>query len=147
MTQWLTADEQAAWRGLLQMTDRLRDALNRELQRDHGISLADYEILGRLAAATAGVRVKDLTATLAWEQSRISHQLTRLVKAGYVEKVQCDEDRRGSWFRLTDAGSAAMDAAAPDHVASARRLFFDHLDPAAVTALREISAAVEVSDP
>jgi len=142
MAKWLTAEEQEAWRGLLAMTDRLRELLNRELQRDHGISLADYEILGRVGNASAGVRVKDLTATLAWEQSRISHQLNRLVKARLVAKLQCDEDRRGSWFQLTDAGRKVMAAAAPDHVASVRRLFFDHLDAAAVRTLREISGAV-----
>ena len=142
MTTWLTEPEQEAWRGLLLMTDLLRDTLNRELQQAHGISLADYEILGRVGAAAPGARVKDLMATLVWEQSRISHQLNRLVRAGLVTKLQCDEDRRGSWFQLTPAGSKLMAAAAPDHVASVRRLLFDHVDAAAVRTLGEVSAVV-----
>jgi len=142
MTQWLSPDELRAWQGLLQMTDALRDRLNRELADGHGLSLPDYEILGRLGAAPGGVRVKDLTSTLSWEQSRISHQLNRLVKAGLVQKQLCDEDRRGSWFLLTDAGRAVMEAAAPSHVASVRRMFFDRLDGSAVKALTELVEAV-----
>jgi len=139
---WLSAQELEAWQGLLHLTDTLKEALNRELQERHGLSLADYEVLGRVEAAEGGVRVKDLTATLTWEQSRISHQLNRLTKSGFVQKQLCDEDRRGSWFTLTDRGRAVMAAAAPDHVASVRRLFFDHLDPGAVQALRGVVRAV-----
>ena len=151
MTTWLTGPEQQLWRDLWQVTDALREELHRDLQARHGISLADYEILGRLSAATAGARVKDLMATLAWEQSRISHQLTRLVKVGLVEKTPCEEDRRGHLFRLTEPGQAALDAAAPDHVDLVRKSFFnrlsDHDQQAMRQALHHLRSSREVNEP
>jgi hypothetical protein len=41
MSRWLTEDEQRAWRGLLQMTSQLNARMNRQLQDDYGVSLAD----------------------------------------------------------------------------------------------------------
>src|SRR5664280_2234159 len=55
MTGWLSDDEQAAWRGLLQMTAHLNAWLNRELQEGHGLSLADYEVLVRLSDTAAAL--------------------------------------------------------------------------------------------
>src|SRR4051812_13899363 len=54
MSQWLTDDEQRAWRGLVQMTSRLDARLNRELQQSSGLSLADYDVLVLLTEAPTG---------------------------------------------------------------------------------------------
>ena len=54
MSRWLTEDEQRAWRGLLQMTSQLNARMNRQLQDDYGVSLADYDVLVALSEAPAG---------------------------------------------------------------------------------------------
>src|ERR1035441_6101939 len=83
MNRWLTEDEQRAWRGLLRMTSQLNARMNRQLQDDYGISLADYDVLVVLSEAPAGRRrVFELADALAWEQSRVSHQLARLQRRG-----------------------------------------------------------------
>ena len=53
MSRWLTEDEQRAWRGLLRMTAQLNARMNRQLQDDYGISLADYDVLVVLSEAPA----------------------------------------------------------------------------------------------
>ena len=136
MTQWLTDDEQQAWRGLMQLNSQLQTVLGRQLQDAHGISVADYEVLGRLhAASDDGLRARDLGATLAWEQSRLSHQLSRMQRRGLVEREDCASDRRGATFRLTPAGRAAIEQAAPGHVEAVRRLVFDALSAEQVAQL------------
>src|SRR5664280_1132688 len=80
MTGWLSDDEQAAWRGLLQMTAHLNARLNRELQEGRGLSLADYEVLVRLsdtassrargARTTGGARSSRLPTPVATRSSR-----------------------------------------------------------------------------
>jgi hypothetical protein len=51
---------------LSQLTRRLQVELNRQLVTEHGISLADYELLGRLhGSARGGLRARDLMDTLA----------------------------------------------------------------------------------
>jgi hypothetical protein len=43
--QWLTADEQRAWRAYMRATTLLTARLNRLLQADSGLSLPEYEVL------------------------------------------------------------------------------------------------------
>ena len=140
MRKWLDPTEQAAWTGLLQLTSQLRTELNRQLADEHAISLTDYEVLARLSASPrSGLRIRDLMETLDWEQSRLSHHLARMDKRGLVSKQECDEDRRGSFFVLTTIGRAAIEKAAPSHVAHVRQLLFDHLTSEQVEQLAAVT--------
>ena len=141
MTRWLDAQEQRAWIGLLQLTEQLRAELHRRLAAEHGISLADYELLARLnASAGRGLRVRDLMATLSWEQSRLSHALTRLQKRGLAQRQECEEDRRGAVFVLTEQGRRTIETAAPSHVEDVRQLLLDRLTTEQVGQLGDIAA-------
>ena len=82
---WLSAREQKLWRSYLEVTGLLQAAMNRQLQRDCGLSLADYDVLVALDEAP-GCRMADLGARLGWEQSRVSHQLARMRDRGLVER-------------------------------------------------------------
>ena len=143
MSDWLTADEQAAWRGLLEMTAALEARLHRQLQEQSGLSLPDYDVLVRLSETAGGrLRAYELAAGLSWEQSRLSHHLARMIRRSLVTREECEEDRRGAWIVLTPAGRQAIEEAAPAHVATVRRLVFDALTADQVDALRSITAAV-----
>lgn len=85
------------------------------------------------------LRARDLGASLAWEQSRLSHQLARMQRRGLVEREECETDRRGATFRLTPTGRTAIVRAAPSHVEAVRRLVFDALSPQQVTQLAEVT--------
>jgi DNA-binding MarR family transcriptional regulator len=142
-TDWLTDEEQRAWRGLIQMTAQLNAHLARQIQDEHDISLTEYAVLAHLGEAPAeGLRARDLEASLGWEQSRLSHQLTRMQRRGLVERGDCPSDRRGATFAITDAGRTAIESAAPGHVTAVRRLFFDHLEAEDVTRLEELTARI-----
>ncbi|KDN77605.1 MarR family transcriptional regulator [Streptomyces olindensis] len=140
MTRWLTTEEQQAWRGLINLTAQLQSVLARQLQDEHGISLPDYEVLGRLHDAPGHrLRARDLGTSLAWEQSRLSHQLARMQRRGLVAREECETDRRGATFCLTPAGRTAIVHAAPGHVEAVRRLVFDALSPEQVTQLSDLT--------
>lgn len=141
--RWLTPREQQAWRGYLDMNARLQARLNRELQEESGLSLADFSVLVQLSEhLEARMRVLELARALRWEKSRLSHQLTRMQQRGLVERSNCSEDRRGAFIVLTDAGRAAVEDAAPRHVESVRRYLFDNLTPDQVDALGAIARTV-----
>jgi DNA-binding MarR family transcriptional regulator len=92
------------------------------------MSAADYAVMVPLSEAPNGqLRTKDLGTALGWDRSRTSHQVTRMVKRGLVVREFCEDDARGSVVGLTPAGRAAIEQAAPDHVALVRQLFFDPL--------------------
>ena len=143
MSRWLTDEEQQAWRGLLRMTSQLNARMNRQLQDEYGISLADYDMLVVLSEAPEGrLRVFEVADALAWEQSRVSHQLARMQRRGLITRVGCATDARGAFAVLTEAGRAAIERAAPAHVEQVRQLVFDGLSPGQVAALTEITTGV-----
>ncbi len=143
MSGWLTEDEQRAWRGLLQMTAQLNARMNRQLQNDFGLSLADYDVLVVLSEAPAGRRrVFELTDALAWEQSRVSHHLARMQRRGLIAREECAADARGAFVVLTETGRAAIERAAPAHVETVRELVFDGLSPDQLAALTAVTSGV-----
>ncbi|MER5703332.1 MarR family transcriptional regulator [Micromonospora sp. NPDC002296] len=140
MTRWLDPDEQRTWRAYVAATRALMDTLDRELQRDSGMPHAYYEILVRLSEAPdRRLRMGDLADATGSSRSRLSHAAARLEASGWIRREDCPTDRRGQVAALTDAGYAALAAAAPGHVEGVRRHLFDALSPAQVDQLRRIS--------
>jgi DNA-binding MarR family transcriptional regulator len=136
MTRWLTEDEQRSWRAWISVSLLLGDRLNRDLQEQHGITLADYEILVRLSEAEhRRLRMSDLAEATLSSRSRLSHQIDRMEKAGLVERQVCDSDRRGSFAVLTTHGWDMLVDAAPAHVESVRTHLVDVLTPKEFAAL------------
>ena len=143
MSRWRTEEEQRAWRGLLRMTSQLNARANRLLQEEYGISLADYEVLVALSEAPEGrLRVFEVADALAWEQSRVSHQLARMQRRGLITREGCATDARGAFAVLTTVGRGAIERAAPAHVEQVRQLVFDELSHEQVSALTEITTRV-----
>ena len=125
---WLSDDEQRVWRTYLRMSSLLPAALNRELQQDSGLTLPEYEVLVQLSETPLHrLRPFQICEALNWEQSRLSHQLTRMQHRGLVAREECEADGRGAFVVLTAAGADAIRSAAPGHVAAVRRLVFDRL--------------------
>ena len=136
---WLTDDEQRTWRSFVAATRLLFDQLDRELQRDAGMTHADYEILVRLSEAPSWrLRMSDLADASESSRSRLSHAVARLEERGWIRRQVCEEDGRGQLAILTDDGFVALEAAAPVHVESVRRHLFDQLSPQQVAAMRDI---------
>ncbi|MFK4495677.1 MarR family winged helix-turn-helix transcriptional regulator [Dermacoccus sp. GAS27A] len=127
-TRWLDEDEQTAWRHYLRASRALSLALDRELL-DHGMSLAEYEILSMLSEAEGRrLRMGALADLVVQSRSRITHTATRLQRRGWVTRESCSSDSRGVELVLTDGGYDALLLAAPVHVASVRRYFVDTMD-------------------
>lgn len=130
MTRWLTEDEQRSWRAWLSASVLLTDRLSRDLQEQHGLTIADYEILVRLSEIPdRRMRMSELADATLSSRSRLSHQIDRMHKAGLVDRQECVQDRRGFFAVLTDAGYDRLVAAAPKHVESVRRRIVDVLTP------------------
>jgi DNA-binding MarR family transcriptional regulator len=119
------------------------DTLDRQLQHEAGVPHTYYEILVRLSEVPdRALRMSQLAVSSMSSRSRLSHAVARLEETGWVRRRECPTDRRGAVCELTDAGFAALQAAAPGHVAAVRANLFDQLTPEQVVALREISEAL-----
>ncbi|BCJ71123.1 transcriptional regulator [Catellatospora sp. IY07-71] len=142
---WLTDQEQRAWRSFL-MTSKLVTA---ELERgmgQHGLSGTDYSVLVSLSEAPRRrMRMSELSHTLLLEKSRLSHQITRMERAGLVRRESCPDDRRGQFAVLTDEGWETIRRVAPFHVELVRSIFIDRLTPAQLAQLAEIFEPLQSS--
>ena len=118
------------WRSFRSMGEQLGRELDRQLQRDSGISQADYGILVSLfEAPDQQLRTGELSELLGWEKSRVSHQVARMESRGLVRRVECESDGRGTWVTLETDGKRALLGAMREHAAAIRDLFLEQLEP------------------
>lgn len=140
---WLSADEQRSWRAFVRLHLKLSARLAADLQSHSGLSPADFEVLVALTDVPEGrVRFQDLAKGIDWEQSRLSHQIRRMAKRDLVAREECEEDGRGAYVAISAHGRAVIEAAAPKHVATVRRLVLDALTPEEFAELGRLSAKV-----
>jgi DNA-binding MarR family transcriptional regulator len=138
-TRWLDPQERRIWLGWVFTSRLLWEEIERDLQRDSGLSFGHYEIMVMLSETpTRARRMSELADATQSSRSRLSHAVARLEELGWVRRETCAEDRRGQLAVLTDTGYAALEAAAPMHVESVRRHFFDQLSPEQLLELRDV---------
>ena len=85
-----------------------RVALDRGL-RDLDISQAGWVAVAYVAKATAPLSQSELAAQVGVEAATMVSTLDRLEKAGLVERVASETDRRVKHLRVTSAGQAIYD--------------------------------------
>lgn len=115
----------ARWRNLAATYSTIRNALDRELEKQHGLGLSEFEALDRLVEAPGGHnRMLEVGEAMCLSQSALSRVVARLEREGLVCRDMCTEDRRGVYVRLTDAGRERHAAARPTQLA----VLASHLD-------------------
>ena len=123
-----TEIEAQAWGGFLRTHSVLMGHLEEGLRRNSGLSHGEYEVLLRLNMADDGrLRLNTLAERSILSQSGTSRLVSRLAQAGFVERVEAEEDRRGAYARITEEGRAHFKEAASHHTALVREHFVDQL--------------------
>ena len=139
MAEPLTETQQNAWRTFIESSWALHTRLEDELRASTGLSMNDYHVLVVLSEAPDHrLRMGELAGRLVFSPSRITYQITSMVKRGLVRKQACPEDGRGQEAVLTDAGMSALEAAAPLHLVTVRESFIDRLDPAELAVIARV---------
>lgn len=116
--------ELGAWRGLLRAHARLVKALDANLEAAHGLPLSHYDVLVQVAGAPGErMRMCELADGVLLSRSGLTRLVDRMAKDGLLERCACEDDARGSFACLTDAGRARLQEARPTHLAAVRELF------------------------
>ncbi|MGH3824058.1 MAG: MarR family winged helix-turn-helix transcriptional regulator [Pseudonocardiaceae bacterium] len=137
--RWLNAEERRAWWAYVIGKQLLDIQLNRDLQEEHQLALADYGLLVRMSEAPDGrVRMSTLAEQVAASKSRISHQIARMEQAGLVQRQECPGDRRGVFAVITSRGQEVLRTAAPTHVRGVRDNLVDLLSAEERLVLAEV---------
>lgn len=135
----ITDDALGVWADLLRFHRTVTDVLGRELAAAVGMPLTWFDVLVQLEAAPDGRRrMQDLAAAVVLSKSGLSRLVDRLEDAGYVERISCPADRRGTFAAVTPAGRAALRRARPVHLQGVAEHFADHLPPSDLRALGRI---------
>src|ERR1700730_3520081 len=119
---WLSPSQKRAWMAYMRVQLRMNYEINRQLQHDSGLSMADYHVLNALSNAPGHrMQISDLAAMIGWELSRASHHLRRLCDRGLTTRIQSEGDGRAADAVFTKEGMNVMVAAAPDHARLVRK--------------------------
>jgi DNA-binding MarR family transcriptional regulator len=140
---WLSRNQLRTWLAFMAVQQRLGYEMNRQLQADSELSLADYDVLNALSTVpTKRMQVSALAAQIGWERSRLSHHARRMQNRGLVQCDVAASDRRATEVRLTPNGQRAIVEAAPGHVDLVRHLFFGGLPKELISPLSEALEAI-----
>lgn len=102
------------WRELMSRYARVTEALERELQRRHRLSVTELEALQCLASNDQhSCRLQQLTDDVHMSQSALSRLIGRLEDEGLVKRETCTEDRRGIYAVITEEGLKRLAEAEP----------------------------------
>jgi DNA-binding MarR family transcriptional regulator len=141
--EWLSDEQQAAWRPFVALLLRLPAALEAQLQRDAGITQFDYLVLSALSEAPdRTLRMSELAALASGSVSRLSHVVSRLEAKGWVRRETGPGDGRFINAILTEAGWQKVLDTAPGHVAAVRDFLIGVVTPEEFGQLGAISAKV-----
>ncbi|MEZ0381919.1 MULTISPECIES: MarR family winged helix-turn-helix transcriptional regulator [Mycobacteriaceae] len=139
---WLKPRESRAWRAFIDANQQIEAHLSRRLL-EAGLSGADYSVLAALSAVDEDrMSARQLSQTLGWEKSRLSHQVRRMQKDGLVGREPNPDDARSTMVCLLPAGRAAIEKAAPGHVHDVRRNFIDLFTPAELDTLAALNERI-----
>ena len=144
---WLDDEQQKLWQDLRTVVVALPALLDRQLQRDEGISNFEYSVMARLSMAESHtMRLSDLATQCDSTQPRLSKLMVRFEQQGWVTRHPDPNNGRYTLAILTDAGLRKVEDSAPAHVEQVRQLVFDPLSAAQQrhlgTALKRIAALV-----
>ncbi|HJR46154.1 MAG TPA: MarR family transcriptional regulator [Actinomycetota bacterium] len=135
----LSAERFHAWLNLLQTYSVVSGRIEAELDAAHGLSLAEHEVLIRLAQAEGTrLRMYDLADLLLLSKSGATRVVDRLEKRGLVERVVSTDDRRVVYAALTRSGAALLVKTRPLLHDSVERFFSGHLSDDEVARLRAV---------
>jgi DNA-binding MarR family transcriptional regulator len=147
MTQTAPQQRQLeSWISYLRSHSAITRELSAQLQREHGLTLNDYEVLLVLSHAEGGMmRRVDLAETILLTASGITRLLEGLERAGYVCKETCASDARVSYAKLTDGGRQKLSEAAVTHLRGVDELFLGRYSGSELATLAELLSRLPVT--
>ena len=117
-----------AWARLVRVSQSVLSKVEADLKAAGFPPLCWYDALLALKRAEpTGLRPYQLQAQMLLAQYNLSRLTDRLVKAGYVERVVCEEDGRGQVLKITKEGRALLLRMWPAYRAAIAAHFADKL--------------------
>ena len=134
----LSPHELRVWHAFMLMGEDVLGRVGRDIAQATGLSGPEFGVLSRLAALGKGeMRQQALASVMAWDKSRLSHQLTRMQERALIERRHTDG--KTVLVVLTQLGREKLDAARPIHADSVRRNLLSRLTQEQIDTIVRVS--------
>ena len=134
-----------AWQALLRAHATLLRQLEKDLEQETGLALADFDVLAQLALAGGELRMTELADRALISRSGMTRRVARLLDVGLVRRANAGGDARGVVVALTDAGMARLTETAPIHARGIADLFVEKLSDQELASLESALAKVTLN--
>lgn len=139
----LSVRERAVWHAIKKLSEVAYSVIAREIEVETGLSGADFGVLSRLEDLGSGrLGQKELTDSLEWDKSRLSHHLTRMEARGLLRREQAEG--RGVDVAILPGGRRAISAARPVHARAVRKHILQFVGPAHASALLALAEHLQL---
>jgi DNA-binding MarR family transcriptional regulator len=132
----LSEAQMLAWRRFLRAHAQLTRRLESELLAEKNLPLATYDVLVQLVESpTRRLRMSELAERVLLSRSGLTRLVDRLEREGLVRREPCEDDARGMYTVLTDAGFERLRGATPTHLRGVAEHAVGRLDEQEAAAL------------
>ena len=139
-SRWMTA-----WMLLVRTHTRFWDAVEEQMRREHGLTMARYDVLAQLEMAGGRLGLSDLAAAIALSPSGLSKLLDRMDASGLIRREPDPDDQRAAFATITARGRELVRDARRGHHALLRRTFAAALNDRDLTDLARIMRKLDAT--
>lgn len=134
----LSEDQLDAYFTMVEVGNLLQQVVADQLRESGGLSPIQFEILVRLSVHPDGAqRMTDIADSVVYSRSGLTYQAGKLEERGLIARCPAETDERSRMVVLTDAGRELLAKVLPGHIEQMKRLVFDPMPDADLTALRQ----------
>ncbi len=117
-----------AWLSFVRTHSRLWDELEAQMRKEHGLTMARYDVLAQLVNAGGRLGLSELASSIMLSQSGLSKLLDRMAVSGLVRRDPDPRDARSAFATVTRRGRSLAGEARQGHHELLQRVFGDALD-------------------
>jgi DNA-binding MarR family transcriptional regulator len=134
-----------SWLALIRTHARLWDQLEAQMRRDHGLTIARYDVLAQLDGAGGRLRLGELGSSVVLSPSGLSKLLDRMQTSELIRREPDPLDARSTFAAITPRGRALVKKARRTHHELLQQRFGDALDARDVADLSRIMGRLDAS--
>jgi DNA-binding MarR family transcriptional regulator len=148
MTPGVLSDQQLlAWRRFLRAHALVTRRLESDLMSEQQLPLASYDVLVQLVEAPERrLRMSELAERVLLSRSGLTRLVDRLEREGLVDRAPCEDDARGLYTVLTEAGYDRLRGATGTHLRGVAQHAMGRLDDTQAELLSTLMARI-LDDP
>jgi DNA-binding MarR family transcriptional regulator len=130
---------------MIRAHSRLWDELEAQIRRDHGLTMARYDVLAHLDMAGGRLGLTELASSIVLSPSGLSKLLDRMDASGLVRRQPDPTDARSTLAAITPKGRAILRQARHGHHELLQRTFGAALDDRDLADLARIMGRIDRS--